>query len=160
MVGYETPTVTPCLWFDGVAEEAARFYAGLLPGSRVDAVTRAPAETPAGPAGMILTVAFTLMGRPFLGLNGGPQFPFTEAVSLSVPCETQAEIDRLWAALSQGGESGPCGWVKDRYGLSWQVVPARLSAMIADPDRGGPVLTAVLGMGKLDLAVLERAYGA
>ncbi len=153
-------SVVPCLWFDGVAEEAARFYAGLLPDSRVDRITHAPVDTPAGPAGGVLTVEFTLMGRPFLGLNGGPAFPFTEAVSFSIACATQEEIDRLWAAFSDGGRPGPCGWVRDRYGLSWQVVPEGLAQRLGDADRtrAGRVMTAVLGMGKLDMAALDRAW--
>src|SRR4051812_5905711 len=122
-----TQKVTPCLWFDGQAEEAARFYTSLLPDSLVDRVVRSPADTPSGPAGMVLVVEFTLAGNKFIGLNGGPQFPFTEAVSFQIACRDQAEVDRLWAALSgDGGATGPCGWLKDRWGLSWQIVPTRL----------------------------------
>jgi predicted 3-demethylubiquinone-9 3-methyltransferase (glyoxalase superfamily) len=109
--------VTPCLWFDGQAEQAARFCVSLLPDSRIERVTRSPAETPSGPAGMVLTVAFTLAGTRFLGLNGGPQYRFSEAVPFSIACADQPEVDRLWAALADGGTPGPCGWLKDRWGL-------------------------------------------
>ena len=121
-------TPFPCLWFDGKAEEAAEFYTRLLPGSSVDKVWRSPADTPSGPAGMVLTVDFTLNGQHFQGLNGGPDFSFNEAVSFVVECEDQAEVDRLWDALTaNGGEPGPCGWLKDRFGLSWQIVPRQLN---------------------------------
>jgi predicted 3-demethylubiquinone-9 3-methyltransferase (glyoxalase superfamily) len=151
--------ITPYLWFDGRAEEASRFYVSLFPGSRIERVMRSPADTPSGPAGMVLTVEFTLAGTRFVGLNGGPQFPFTEAVSLHIACADQAEVDRLWAALSEGGSQGPCGWVKDRWGLSWQVVPTRLHVLLADPDpeRARRAMEAMLNMGKLDIAELERA---
>ncbi len=150
----------PCLWFDGRAEEAAEFYAGLLPDSHVDRVWRSPAETPSGPAGMVLTVDFTLMGQRFQGLNGGPNFRFSEAVSYVIECEDQAEVDRLWEALTaDGGEPGPCGWLKDRFGLSWQVVPKELIRMTEDPDpeRARRAMEAMLEMGKLDVAELRRA---
>jgi len=128
--------VTPCLWFDGQSEEAANFYVSLFPDSRVDKVTRSPADYPSGKAGDVLTVEFTLAGRPFMILNGGPEFSFTEAVSMSIPCDDQAEVDRLWGALSaEGGSPGPCGWLKDRWGLSWQIVPKVLPELLADPDR-------------------------
>lgn len=151
--------VTPCLWFDGQAEPAARFYVSLLPDSRIDRVMRSPADTPSGPAGMVLTVEFTLAGTQFVGLNGGPQFPFTEAVSFQIACGDQAEVDRLWSALSAGGSPGPCGWVKDRWGLSWQVVPTRLHELLADadPDRSRRAMEAMLKMGKFSIAELERA---
>ena len=155
--------VTPCLWFDGQAEEAARFYVSLLPGSQVDRVMRSPAATPSGPERMVLTVEFTLAGSRFTGLNGGPQFRFTEAVSLAISCDDQAEIDRLWTALqADGGSAGPCGWLKDRWGLSWQIVPRRLDELLADPDpaRARRALEAMLKMGKLDIAALERATDA
>src|SRR5262245_33981033 len=151
--------VTPYLWFDGQAEPAARFYVSLLPDSRIDRVTRSPADTPSGPAGMILTVEFTLAGQKFVGLNGGPQFPFTEAVSFQIACRDQAEVDRLWAALSDGGSPGPGGWLKDRWGLSWQIVPTRLHELLGDPDpeRARRAMEAMLKMGKLDVAGMERA---
>jgi predicted 3-demethylubiquinone-9 3-methyltransferase (glyoxalase superfamily) len=153
-------TITPCLWFDGRAEEAARFYAGLIPDSRVDSVNPSPIDTPSGPSGSVLTVEFTLLGRPFLGLNGGPQFPFTEAVSLVLPCDSQDEIDRYWTALCEGGQPGVCGWLKDRYGLSWQVAPRTVFDMLRGPDqtRAGRVLGAVMTMTKLDFAAIRRAY--
>src|SRR5262245_47688113 len=126
--------VTPFLWFDGQAEEPARVCVSLLPGSRIDRVMSSPADNPSGPAGMVLTVEFTLAGNQFVGLNGGPQFPFTEAVSFHIACADQAEVDRLWSALADGGSEGHCGWLKDRWGLSWQVVPSRLPELLADPD--------------------------
>jgi predicted 3-demethylubiquinone-9 3-methyltransferase (glyoxalase superfamily) len=151
--------ITPCLWFDGNAEEAANYYVSLLPDSRVDRVVRSPAETPSGPAGTVLVVEFTLGGMKFTGLNGGPEFPFTEAISLQIACEDQAEVDRLWAALSDGGSPGQCGWLKDRWGLSWQIVPVRLHELLADPDpdRSRRATEAMLEMTKLDVAALERA---
>jgi prepilin-type processing-associated H-X9-DG protein len=151
--------VTPFLWFDGHAEDAARFYVSLLPDSRIDRVTRSPADTPSGPAGMVLTVQFTLSGIPFVGLNGGPQFRFTEAVSFQIMCADQAEVDRLWTALSDGGAEGRCGWLKDRWGLSWQIVPVRLHELLADadPGRSRRAMEAMLRMNKLNVAELERA---
>ena len=151
--------VTPCLWFDGQAEQAAGYYVALLADSRLDRVVRSPADTPSGPAGMVLAVEFTLAGNKFLGLNGGPQFPFTEAVSFQIACEDQAEVDRLWAALSAGGSPGLCGWLKDRWGLSWQIVPTRLFQLLADsdPSRARRAMEAMLKMTKLDIAALERA---
>ena len=148
-----------CLWFDGQAEEAAEFYCSLLPDSHVDKVWRSPAETPSGPAGMVLTVDFTLLGQRVQGLNGGPDFRFNEAVSFVVECADQAEVDRLWSALTEGGEPGPCGWLKDRYGLSWQVVPKRLEELLDDPDPGRArrAMEAMMEMGKIDVAALERA---
>jgi predicted 3-demethylubiquinone-9 3-methyltransferase (glyoxalase superfamily) len=154
--------VTPCLWFDGQAEQAATFYVSLLPNSQIDRVVRSPADTPSGPAGMVLVVEFTLVGNKFIGLNGGPQFPFTEAVSFQIACENQAEVDRLWAALSDGGTPSRCGWLKDRWGLSWQIVPTRLFQLMtdADPNRARRTTEAMLQMGKLDIAALERAADA
>jgi predicted 3-demethylubiquinone-9 3-methyltransferase (glyoxalase superfamily) len=153
--------IIPCLWFDGVAEEAANFYASLLPDSRVDRVNRAPADNPSTPAGAALMVEFRLAGQPFLGLNGGPQFPFTEAVSFTIQCEDQAEIDRLWDALTAGGgKPVQCGWLKDRYGLSWQIVPKALGTLLGGDDKAGAkrAMEAMLKMVKLDIAALERAY--
>lgn len=151
--------ITPCLWFDGQAEEAARTYTSLLPNSWIDSIFRSPADTPSGPAGMALQVTFTLAGQKFTALNGGPQFPFTEAVSFAIACEDQAEVDRLWAALTEGGAPGPCGWLKDRWGLSWQIVPTRLYELLNDPDgeRARRATEAMLQMSKLDIAALERA---
>ncbi|MDB5693472.1 MAG: 3-demethylubiquinone-9 3-methyltransferase [Alphaproteobacteria bacterium] len=153
--------ITPCLWFDGVAEDAANFYTSLLPGSRIDRVDRAPADNPSTPAGAVLMVAFTLAGQPFLGLNGGPQFPFTEAVSFTIDCEDQAEVDRLWDALTaDGGKPVQCGWLKDRYGLSWQIVPKALGRLLGGEDKAGAkrAMEAMLKMVKIDVAGLERAY--
>jgi len=150
----------PCLWFDGTAEEAAEFYTSLLPDSRVDKVWHSPAETPSGPAGMVLTVDFTLNGQRFQGLNGGPEFDFNEAVSFVIECEDQTEVDRLWDALTtNGGEPGPCGWLKDRFGLSWQIVPRQLNELVEDPDpeRARRAMEAMLAMGKIDVAELQRA---
>ena len=151
--------VTPCLWFDGRAEQAAGYYVSLLPDSRIDRVVRSPADTPSGPAGMVLAVEFTLAGNKFSGLNGGPQFPFTEAVSFQIACDDQSEVDRLWAALSEGGSPSQCGWLKDRWGLSWQIVPKRLFQLLndADPNRSRRAMQAMLKMRKLDIAELERA---
>jgi predicted 3-demethylubiquinone-9 3-methyltransferase (glyoxalase superfamily) len=152
--------VYPCLWFDGNAEEAAEFYAALLPDSHVDKVWRTPADTPSGPAGMVLTVDFTLAGQQVQGLNGGPGFRFNEAVSFVIECDDQAEVDRLWdGLLANGGEPGPCGWLKDQFGLSWQVVPRRLNELLDDPDqeRARRAMDAMLKMGKIEVADLERA---
>jgi predicted 3-demethylubiquinone-9 3-methyltransferase (glyoxalase superfamily) len=153
--------ITPCLWFDGNAEEAAKFYVSLLPDSRIDKVTRSPADNPSTPAGAVLTVEFTLAGQPFMGLNGGPAFHFTEAVSFTIHCEDQAEVDRLWEALLQGGGSpSDCGWLKDRFGLSWQITPRILPQMLSDPNReaAARAMKAMMQMGKLDIAALRRAY--
>ena len=153
----------PCLWFDGNAEEAAEFYAGLIPNSHVDKVWRSPAETPSGPAGMVLTVDFTVGGQHLQGLNGGPDFRFNEAVSFVIECEDQAEVDRLWDALTaDGGEPGPCGWLKDRFGLSWQIVPRELNELVDDPDpeRGRRAMEAMLKMGKIEVEELRRAADA
>ena len=154
-----TQKVTPCLWFDGQAEQAARYYVSLLPDSRIDRVLHSPADTPSGPAGMVLVVEFTLGGNKFCGLNGGPQFPFTEAVSFQIACQDQAEVDRLWAALSDGGSTGDCGWLKDRWGLSWQIVPTRLFELLNDPDPGRSrrAMQAMMTMTRLNIAELERA---
>jgi predicted 3-demethylubiquinone-9 3-methyltransferase (glyoxalase superfamily) len=151
--------VTPFLWYDGQAEDAARLYVSLLPDSRIERVTRSPADTPSGPAGMVLTVEFTLAGNRFVALNGGPHYRFSEAVSFQIACADQAEVDRLWSALSAGGSEGRCGWLKDRWGLSWQIVPTRLHELLADPngDRSRRAMEAMLRMGKLDVAELERA---
>jgi predicted 3-demethylubiquinone-9 3-methyltransferase (glyoxalase superfamily) len=149
----------PCLWFDGNAEEAAEFYASVVPNSPVDNVWRSPADTPSGPAGMVLTVDFTLAGQRLQGLNGGSDFRFNEAVSFVIECDDQAEVDRLWDALTaNGGEPGPCGWLKDRFGLSWQIVPRQLIEMMSDPDpdRARRAMEAMLQMGKIDVEELRR----
>jgi predicted 3-demethylubiquinone-9 3-methyltransferase (glyoxalase superfamily) len=151
--------ITPCFWFDGNAEEAANFYASLFPDSHVDAVHRAPGDYPSGKAGGVLTVEFTLMGRPFTGLNGGPSFKFNEAISFQIPVETQAEADRLADALSAVPEAEQCGWLKDRFGVSWQIVPRQLVSLIggADPARARRAFDAMMLMKRLDIAALERA---
>jgi predicted 3-demethylubiquinone-9 3-methyltransferase (glyoxalase superfamily) len=153
--------VFPCLWFDGNAEEAANFYVSLLPDSRVDEVVRSPADNPSMKEGGVLVVDFTLAGRRFSGLNGGPQFKFNEAVSFAISCKDQDEVDRLWDALTaDGGEPVQCGWLKDRFGLSWQIVPEQMYAMLSSPDRDGArrAMEAMLKMVKLDLAELKRAF--
>ncbi len=153
--------IVPCLWFDGRAEEAANFYVSLLPDSHVDRVQRSPADNPSTPAGAVLLVEFTLAGQRFLGLNGGPQFPFTEAVSFTIECEDQAEVDRLWDALTaDGGKPVQCGWLKDRYGLSWQIVPKAMGRLMGGGDPAGAkrAFEAMMKMVKLDIAELERAY--
>jgi predicted 3-demethylubiquinone-9 3-methyltransferase (glyoxalase superfamily) len=153
--------ISPCLWFDNQAEEAAQFYTSLFPNSHVVSVDRSPADTPSGPEGMVLTVDFVLDGRSFIALNGGPDFTFSEAISMSIDCEDQAEVDRYWDALiDDGGEPSVCGWLKDRYGLSWQVIPKQLPAMLKDPDRAAAkrVMEAMLKMVKIEVAELERAY--
>jgi predicted 3-demethylubiquinone-9 3-methyltransferase (glyoxalase superfamily) len=148
---------TPCLWFNGQAEEAAKLYTSLLPDSRIDCIFRSPLDTPSGPAGTILTVEFTLAGIQYLGLNGGSQFPFTQAVSFQIHTDDQAETDRIWAALSDGGEEVACGWLEDRWGLSWQIVPRRLTELMHDPQRAGRAMAAMMKMIKIDIAALERA---
>jgi predicted 3-demethylubiquinone-9 3-methyltransferase (glyoxalase superfamily) len=148
------------LWFDGQAEEAARFYTSLLPDSEIQSIARAAGDYPAGRAGQVLLVEFTLSGQKFQALNGGPQFSFTEAISMSVSCADQAEIDRLWDALtSDGGKPVQCGWLKDRFGLSWQIVPEALPRLMqsGDPEQKARVFKAMMQMVKLDVAQLERA---
>ena len=151
--------ITPCLWFDGNAEEAANFYVSLFPDSHVDAVHRSPSDYPSGKAGDVLLVEFTLMGRPFTGLNGGPQFRFNEAISFQLPVETQAELDRLADALSAVPEAEQCGWVKDRFGVSWQIFPRQLIRLFGDPDRtrAKRAFDAMSQMKRIDIAAIERA---
>ena len=153
-------TFYTCLWFDGNAEEAAAFYTRLLPDSHVDRVWRSPADTPSGPAGIVLTVDFTLLGNRVQGLNGGPDFTFNEAVSFVVECDDQAEVDRLWDGLTaDGGEPGPCGWLKDRFGLSWQIVPRELNELMSDPDpdRARRAMEAMLRMSKIEIEGIRQA---
>jgi predicted 3-demethylubiquinone-9 3-methyltransferase (glyoxalase superfamily) len=154
--------VSPCLWFDGQAEEAADLYVSLVPDSRIDRVVRSPADTPSGPEGTVLLVEFTLAGQAFTALNGGPQFKFNESVSFVIDCEGQEEVDRLWAALSADEAAEQCGWLKDRFGLSWQVIPSALPRLLADPDpaKAKRVMNAMLEMKKIDVAELERAAAA
>lgn len=155
------PRTYPCLWFDRQAQEAADFYVSVFPRSSITTVTRYP-EGSGDRAGEVLTVAFELDGTPYVALNGGPEFTFDEAISLTVDCKDQEEIDYYWEALSsKGGEEGPCGWLKDRFGLSWQVVPDNWSEIASgDPDRAAKVFAAMMTMKKLDIAVLEAAGGA
>jgi predicted 3-demethylubiquinone-9 3-methyltransferase (glyoxalase superfamily) len=150
---------TTCLWFDTQAEEAAIFYTGIFAGSKLGDIHR-HSEAGPGPAGSVLLVEFELNGQKFSALNGGPHFTFNEAVSIVVPCADQAEVDYFWSHLSEGGQTNVCGWLKDKYGLSWQIVPARFFEMIADPDTGkaARVTQAMLGMTKFDIAALEQAY--
>jgi predicted 3-demethylubiquinone-9 3-methyltransferase (glyoxalase superfamily) len=154
--------ISTCLWFDGKAEEAARFYTSILPDSRIEAVLRSPLDTPGGKAGEVLLVEFTINGRHFQGLNGGPGHPFTQAISMSVLCEDQAEVDRVWDALLDGGSPVQCGWLTDRYGLSWQVVPRRMIELLHDPNpkRVDAAMRAMMEMIKLDVAELDRAADA
>ena len=151
--------ITPCLWFDGKAEEAAEFYVSLLPDSRIDKVVRAPSDYPSGKAGDVLVVEFTLAGTKFTGLNGGPHFNFNEAVSFQISCADQVEYDRYAAALSAVPEAEQCGWVKDRYGLSWQLVPVRMMELMGDPDpaRARRAMEAMMEMKTLDIAAIEKA---
>lgn len=156
--------ITPCLWFDDQAEEAAKFYTSIFKNSKIGRVTRygeAGAGVSGRPKGSVMTVTFRLDGQEFLALNGGPEFKFTEAVSLIVHCKTQKEVDRMWEKLSDGGSEGPCGWLKDRFGLSWQIVPTVLSKMLQDKDQGKAerVMEALLQMHKLDIKRLKHAYG-
>ncbi len=154
--------ITPSLWFDGQAEEAAVFYASVFPDSRVDMVSRSPGDNPSTKAGEVLLVSFTLAGQPFTGINGGPQFPFTEAISFVIDCADQAEVDRYWEALVEGGgEHSQCGWLKDRFGVSWQVVPREMGDYLGGPDPAGAAraMEAMLRMTRLDVAALREAYG-
>lgn len=154
--------IVPHLWFDKEAEEAARFYVSLFPDSRVDSVTPIPTDTPSGPAGTVPIVEFTLAGQPFMAISAGPLDSFNHAISFIVNCDDQAEIDRLWDALSAGGTIEMCGWLKDKYGVSWQIVPTRLTEMMKDADRGRArrVTEAMMQMKKFDVARLEDAYAA
>jgi len=151
--------ITPFLWFDGNAEAAATFYVSVFPNSEITAISRYGEAGP-GPAGSVMVVSFRLDGQAFQALNGGPEFAFTEAISLLIDCESQEEVDHYWEKLADGGEPGPCGWLKDRFGVSWQVVPRVLPEMLRDedPERAGRVMQAMMGMGKLDVTGLERAY--
>ena len=150
--------IVPNLWFDTEAEEAAAFYVSVFKSSRVVSTARYPEGSP-GPAGSVMTVEWELDGQRFVGINGGPQFTFSEAISLQVSCEDQDEVDYYWDRLSEGGEEGPCGWLKDRFGLSWQVVPTGMDELFADPDpkRAERAMQAMLGMRKLDIVTLRSA---
>jgi predicted 3-demethylubiquinone-9 3-methyltransferase (glyoxalase superfamily) len=152
--------ITPTIWMNHTAEEAANFYVTLLPGSRIVSVNRAPIDTPSGPAGMVITVILELAGQRFCLLNGGPIFPQTEAVSFMIETEDQAETDRLWDAIvGNGGSESVCGWCKDRWGVSWQITPRRLLELTTDPDteRASLAMQAMMAMGKIDIAALDRA---
>ncbi len=154
-----TQKIATFLWFGNEAEEAAEFYAGLFPDSQIEETTRTTMDYPGGKEGDVITVAFTLSGRSFIAMNGGPGHPFTDAISLSIDCADQAEVDRYWEALSDGGEPVQCGWIKDRFGLSWQVTPRILPQLLADADRAKAkrVMEAMVEMVKIDVAALEAA---
>jgi predicted 3-demethylubiquinone-9 3-methyltransferase (glyoxalase superfamily) len=156
----ELQKITPNLWFDTEAEEAANFYTSIFKDSKVARVMRYGEAGPR-PAGMVMTVTFQLDGQEFTALNGGPEFKFNEAISLLVNCETQEEVDELWDKLSDGGEKGPCGWLKDKFGVSWQIVPTVLDEMLQDEDadRANRVMKAMLQMTKIDIEALEKAHG-
>jgi predicted 3-demethylubiquinone-9 3-methyltransferase (glyoxalase superfamily) len=155
------PRITPCLWFDTQGEEAARFYTSVFPNSRIVDLAH---YGEAGPreAGTVMAVKFELDGQEFVALNGGPEFTFDEAISFQIDCADQEEVDTYWSTLSEGGEEGPCGWLKDRFGLSWQVVPARLIELLADPDeeKAQRAMAAMLEMRKIDIAAVEEAAAA
>ena len=153
--------ITSCLWFDTEGEEAARFYTSVFPNSRIVEVARYGEAGPRA-AGTVMTVTFELGGQKFVALNGGPEFTFNEAISFQVSCETQDEVDAFWSKLSDGGEEGPCGWLKDRYGVSWQIVPTRLPELLSDPDqeKSQRVMRAMLEMKKIEIDALERAAAA
>lgn len=155
--------ISPCLWFNGEAEAAASLYTTIFPDSRIVSVDRSPADTPSGPEGMVLTVTFSLAGQTFIGLNGGSDFKFNDSISFSIDCGDQAEVDRYWDALiAGGGEASVCGWLKDRFGVSWQVIPRRLPEMLQSPDREGArrAMEAMMKMVKIDLQELEDAFNA
>jgi predicted 3-demethylubiquinone-9 3-methyltransferase (glyoxalase superfamily) len=151
--------ITPFLWFDGKAEEAMNFYVSIVPNSKVISITRVGDAGP-GPKGSVLTAEFVLNGVEFVALNGGPQFKFTEAVSFVINCETQEEVDRYWEKLSEGGRTNDCGWLKDKYGLSWQITPIQLTQMLKDKDqkKADRVMKAMMKMTKLDIKELRQAY--
>jgi predicted 3-demethylubiquinone-9 3-methyltransferase (glyoxalase superfamily) len=153
--------ITPCLWFDTEGEDAAKFYTSVFPNSRIVDVARYGSAGPR-PEGTVMTVSFELDGQKFVAVNGGPQFTFDEAISFQVSCETQEEVDAFWSALSEGGEEGPCGWLKDKFGLSWQIVPTRLIELLQDPDRekSQRAMQAMLKMKKIEIDGLERAAAA
>lgn len=155
--------ITPCLWFDGKAEEAARFYTSIFKNSKIGRVSRygeAGAKVSGQPKGTVMTITFQLDGQELMALNGGPQFPFTEAISLVVNCETQQELDQYWERLVEGGQAIQCGWLKDKYGVSWQIVPTVIAEMLQDkdPEKTNRVMAAILQMTKLDIKRLKQAY--
>ena len=153
--------ITPCLWFDTEAEDAATLYTSIFENSQITSVSHFGSAGPR-PEGMVMTVAFELDGQPFIALNGGPEFTFNEAISFQVSCQSQDEVDYFWSKLTEGGgQEGPCGWLKDRFGVSWQIIPTALDQLIADPDpdRSQRAMKAMLGMQKIDIAELRRAVG-
>jgi predicted 3-demethylubiquinone-9 3-methyltransferase (glyoxalase superfamily) len=152
--------IVPSLWYVKNAEEAAAFYVSLLPDSRINSVMTLPTDTPSGPEGSVQVVEFTLAGQPFMAFSAGPLDPFNHAISFTINCDDQAEVDRLWDALSEGGKVEQCGWLKDRYGVSWQIVPREFGEMMKDKDRAKVrrVTEAMLKMGKYDIAALRKAY--
>jgi predicted 3-demethylubiquinone-9 3-methyltransferase (glyoxalase superfamily) len=153
--------IAPCLWFNGEAEEAAKFYVSMLPDSRIDKIQRNPIDGPAGKAGSVLVVLFTLAGQEFMALNGGQPMEYTHAISLKIDCADQAEVDRLWEGLSSnGGSTSQCGWLKDRYGVAWQIVPSAMLRIFSGSDREGAqrAMSAMMKMTKLDIAALQKAY--
>ena len=153
--------LTPCLWFDTQGEEAAKFYTSVFPNSKILEVTRYGSAGPRA-EGTVMTVSFELDGQRFTALNGGPDFTFSEAISFEVSCDSQEEVDRFWSTLSEGGEEGPCGWLKDKFGVSWQIVPKVLVELLADPDqeKAQRVMAAMLKMRKIEIDELERAAAA
>jgi predicted 3-demethylubiquinone-9 3-methyltransferase (glyoxalase superfamily) len=153
--------IAPCLWFDGEAEEAAKFYVSLLPGSRIDNIQKNTIDSPAGKAGSVLVVQFTLAGQEYMALNGGRRFEYTHAISFKIDCADQAEVDRLWDGLSSnGGSVEQCGWLRDRYGVFWQIVPSVLPKLLGGSDSTGAqrAMQAMMKMVKLDIAALQKAY--
>lgn len=154
-----TQKIAPCLWFDGQAEQAAQHYISIFPDSTVVEVQRYGPDAPM-PQGTAMTVTFELAGQRFMALNGGPEFSFTEAISFHVSCSTQEEVDELWTRLSEAGQEGPCGWLKDRFGVSWQIIPEALPRLLADPDpdKANRVLQAMFAMKKIEVSALEKAY--
>src|SRR5436305_13496056 len=159
MVKNTTQKITPFLWFDTNAKEAMHFYTSIFKNSEIVSVSRYGEGSP-GQAGTVMTATFILDGQPFMALNGGPHFKFTEAISFFVNCETQEEVDELWEKLTDGGEKSRCGWLKDKYGLSWQVIPSALGQMLSDPDpvKSARVMQAMLQMDKIDIEKLKQAY--
>jgi predicted 3-demethylubiquinone-9 3-methyltransferase (glyoxalase superfamily) len=153
--------ITPCLWFDTDGEDAANFYTSIFPNSKIQHIARYGSSGPR-PEGTIMTVSFELDGQEFLALNGGPQFEFSEAISFQVSCKNQDEVDKYWNELSEGGEEGPCGWLKDKFGLSWQIVPTALPELLSNPDKekAQRVMAAMLEMKKIEIDELERAAAA
>ena len=154
--------LVPCLWFDHQAEEAAQFYTSIFKNSRITGIARygeAGSKASGQPKGSVMTVTFELEGQPFVGLNGGPRFQFTPAISFVANCETQAELDELWGRLGEGGEIEQCGWLRDRFGISWQIVPANIQQMAqADPERSDRMMQAILQMVKIDIATVDRVF--